>query len=80
MRIVWTVHALERLAQRRIRKESVISAIKNPDAESEDAQGNRRVAKRTDGQVLVVIIRDCGPNCVKVITAYVTSRVEKYLG
>jgi hypothetical protein len=50
MRIVWTVHALERLAQRNIPKDAVISTIRAPDIK------------------------------MKVITAYETSRLDKYLG
>lgn len=78
MKIKFIEHALERMKERGITKDEVINAINEPDYVGK-GYGNREVAQKLiDGKLLRVIYEKHGDEIV-VITAYKTSKVEKYL-
>ena len=80
MKIIYTVHALKRLKERKISVKEVKICIDAPDKIDEDKCGNFRYMKIIDGKLLVVICRKDKERGLIVITAFKTTRVEKYLG
>ncbi|MEM0053447.1 MAG: DUF4258 domain-containing protein [Nitrososphaeria archaeon] len=77
MTIIFTTHALERMKQRKISKEEVITCIMNSDKLEKIGEITKAV-KRANDKVLVVYCRYENEDIV-VITAYKSSRAQKYL-
>ncbi len=80
MRFVWTIHALERMKQRRISRTEIEDCIKKYMAKMRDKHGNLMLICRENGYAIVIIAKDCGGDCLKIITAYRTSKLKKYTG
>lgn len=78
MKIKFIEHALERIKERGITKDEVIDAISEPDYVGKGYGGREVAQKLTDGKLLRVIYEKHGDEII-VITAYKTSKVEKYL-
>lgn len=78
MKIVYSLHALERIRQRGIDKKLIVLCIQKPD-KSEELEEAYRSIKKIDNKVVVVIYRREN-NKVVVITAYISSKLDKYLG
>ena len=78
MKIVYSLHALERIRQRGIVKKLIDLCIQKPD-KSEELEEAYRSIKKIDNKVVVVIYRR-EDNKVIVITAYISSKLDKYLG
>lgn len=78
MKITFIEHALERMKERRITKDEVINAISEPDHVGKGYGGREVSQKHIDGKLLRVIYERHGDEIV-VITAYKTSKVERYL-
>lgn len=79
MRIVWTIHSLERVAQRGVSKDRVRECLSDPDAQYVDAYGNSVFVKKVDGHVVVVVARAHGTDYYRIITVLESSKVDKYL-
>ncbi len=77
MKIHYTLHALERMRQRGIRKDLVEQCVREPDRD-ERLDDVRRCIKRLDGKVLVVIYRRDSDTII-IVTAFTSSKVHKYL-
>ncbi len=77
MRIIYSLHALERMRQRGIDKKLVSLCIQNPDKD-EVLEGVRRCIKRIDNKVIIVVYRREDDKFI-VITAYLSSKLNKYL-
>ena len=77
MSIIFTLHALERIRQRGIDKELVRLCIQNPDREEEN-EGIHKCIKRVNNMVIIAIYRKENDNAI-VITAYLSSKLHKYL-
>ncbi len=77
-RVVYTRHAPERLAQRGITFEEVRHCVLNPDRELVE-DGVRKAIKKMNDRVLIVVYRFENDDTILVITAYKSSKVEKYL-
>jgi hypothetical protein len=65
------------MRQRSIERSLVEQCLGNPDKD-EEVEGVRRCVKRVGNRVLVVIYRSVNDTLV-VITAFITSKVNKYL-
>ena len=78
MRIIYSLQALERIRQRGISKELVILCIQNPD-KSEELKGVYRCIKRINNKVIIVIYKRENDRFI-VVTAYLSSKLHKYLG
>lgn len=78
MKIVYSLHALERMRQRGIGKELIVLCIRNPD-KSEELEGVYRCVKKIDDKVIIVIYRRENDKFM-VVTAYLSSKLHKYLG
>ena len=78
MKIVYSLHALERIRQRGIDKKLIVLCIQKPD-KSEELEEAYRSIKKIDNKVVVVIYRREDDKVV-VITAYISSKLDKYLG
>jgi len=78
MLIKFTKHALERMKIRNISKEEIIDTINNPDKETKDSFGNIIVQKAEKNYLLRVFYFN-EENSKIVITAYKTSKLDKYL-
>jgi len=78
VKIVYSLHALERIRQRGIDKKLIVLCIQKPD-KSEELEEAYRSIKKIDNKVVVVIYRREN-NKVVVITAYISSKLDKYLG
>ncbi len=77
MKIHYTLHALERMRQRGIRKDLVEQCVRESDRD-ERLDDVRRCIKRLDGKVLVVIYRRDSDTII-IVTAFTSSKVHKYL-
>jgi len=77
VRIRYTLHALERMRQRGIEKKLVEQCLGAPDKD-EEIEDVRRCVKRLGDRVLVVIYKPVNDTLI-VITAYMTTKVYKYL-
>ncbi len=77
MKIVYTLHALERIRQRGIDRELIILCIQNPD-KSERLENIYRCVKKVNDKVIVVFY-DKKDDKIIVITAYLSSKIHKYL-
>ena len=77
--IVFISHALERIKERGISKDLVIEALTNPDKVEEGYFG-RKVAQKVVDEKLIRVIYEEHEDEIIVITAYITSKVDKYLG
>ena len=77
MRVRYTFHALERIRQRGIEKKLITLCIREPD-KSEQLEEVRKCVKRIDDKVIIVVYRE-GHDEILVITAYLSSKIHKYL-
>lgn len=77
MKIIYTIHALKRLRERKFSKNTIKECIENPlKIISED--NIKRVIKKLNDKLLIVVYKIENETFI-VITAYTTSKVEKYL-
>ncbi|MBO8175060.1 MAG: DUF4258 domain-containing protein [Thermococcus sp.] len=76
--ILFIPHALERMNERGISKDLVIGALTNPDKVEEGHFGRKVAQKNIDGKLIRVIYEEHEDEII-VITAYITSKVDKYL-
>jgi len=77
LKIVFTLHALERIKTRCINRSEIVLCITNPD-KVDRLDGITRAIKKRDGEVLLVFYRLENSDMV-VITAYRSSKRHKYL-
>ena len=77
MPIKFTKHALERMKIRDITKEEVIDTINNPEKQLNDSFGNI-VVHKVKKKYLLRIFYYREENSKIVITAYKTSKIDKY--
>ena len=77
MNIIYTMHALERIRQRGINKNLVLKCLNEPDKDEELKDIHRCVKKLNDK--LIVVIYRVENNDFIIITAYITTKVHKYL-
>ncbi len=77
MRMVFSLHALERMRQGGIDRELVVLCIQNLD-KSEELEGVRRCVKRINNRVIIVIYKRENDKFIVVIT-YLSSKLHKYL-
>ena len=76
--MIFIRHALDRLEQRGISKELIIDVITSPDEIDQESEKRRIAQKIINGKLIRVIYDDEGDSVV-VISAYVTSKLGKYL-
>jgi len=77
LKIIYTIHALKRLRERKFSKNTIKECIENPlKIISED--NIKRVIKKLNDKLLIVFYKIENGTFI-VITAYTTSKVEKYL-
>lgn len=74
---VLTEHCLERCASRKIDPATILEALKNPDLVQVVNHG-RIVASKLIGTKLLRIIVDVDRQPPEVVTAYITSRIQRY--
>jgi len=79
MYIRFTKHALERLRERGISLKEIMECIKNPDKLFKDKYGNNIAQRRKEKYVLRVIFRKENEESILLITAYLSSKLKKYL-
>jgi len=77
MPISFTKHALERMRIRGITKEEIIDTINNPEKELNDSLGNI-IAHNVKKKYLLRVFYYNEENSKIVITAYKTSKIDKY--
>jgi len=77
MPIKFTKHALERMRIRGITKEEIIDTVNNPDKKINDSYGNIIVHK-VEKKYLLRVFYYIEENSKIVITAYKTSKIDKY--
>ncbi len=71
----WTDHIELQLAERKIPKELVETAINNPDKIVEGKK-NRKVYQKVIGDKLIRVVTEGG----SLITVYLTDKIKKYMG
>lgn len=82
--IIYSDHALERMAERKIFPQEIINALQNPISKRYDEEEKIHAAMRirTNGYLLIVIYKivytDYG-NIHLIITVISTSKIKKYL-
>ncbi len=77
MLIKFTKHALERMKIRGITKEEIVDTINNPEKEVNDSFGNI-IAHKVKKKYLLRVFFYNEENSKIVITAYKTSKIDKY--
>ena len=77
MPISFTKHALERMRIRGITKEEIIDTINNPKKELNDSFGNV-IAHKVKKKYLLRVFYNIKEDSKIVITAYKTSKIDKY--
>ncbi|KKL68950.1 hypothetical protein LCGC14_2119860 [marine sediment metagenome] len=77
MLIKFTKHALERMKIRGITKEEIVDTINNPEKEVNDSFGNI-IAHKVKKKYLLRVFYYNEENSKIVITAYKTSKIDKY--
>ena len=77
MSIKFTKHALQRIKKRKISKDEILNTINNPDLLKKDLYGNSVAQKMIERRLLRVFYFSEGDAKI-VITAYKTSKTEKY--
>ncbi len=77
MNIIYTMHALERLRQRRIDKNLVLECLSEPDKD-EELENVHRCIKKINDKLIVVIYRKENNDFI-IITTYITTKIHKYL-
>ena len=77
MSIKFTKHALQRIKKRNISKDEILYTINNPDLLKKDMYGNFVAQKIIERRLLCVFYFSEGDAKI-VITAYKTSKTEKY--
>lgn len=77
MTIAYTIHALERMKTRGINKNEVFSCLSNPD-KIEMLGKIAKAVKKIDDKTLIVYFRRENEIMI-VITAYKTSKTQKYM-
>ncbi len=75
--VIYIQHALERLEERGISAKMVEEVIRDPDNVNYGAKG-RKIAQKLIDEKLLRVIYDEEEYKIVVISAYVTSKVEKY--
>jgi len=75
--IIFIQHALERLEERGISAKMVEEVIRDPDNADYGDKG-RKIAQKLIDEKLLRVIYDDEEYRIVVISAYVTSKVEKY--
>ena len=79
-KITFTQHALFQLKQRSIRKKDVVDCIRYPDKVVRQSKIRLRVLQVTlRKRYLLVVIYDQTPKEINIITAFITSKIKKYL-
>lgn len=81
-KIIFTEHALLQIKQRKITQAMVLRCIKSPDAIIHQLGQRYRalqITSRGRKHYLLVTVYDRQPNTLLVITAFLTSKVKKYL-
>jgi len=78
MPIKFTKHALQRIKVRDISKEDIIEAINNLDNVLTDSYGNK-IAHKVKNKYLLRVFYYIEGNSKVVVTAYKTSKVDKYV-
>lgn len=82
MKIVFSEHAKNQILERNILEGEIISTITNPDKIIKQTQGKFQVVKlikKTGKKYLIVIIYHQANSTKKVITAFLTTKINKYL-
>jgi hypothetical protein len=77
LKIIYTLHALERLRQRGITREQVEECLQEPD-KLEEMEDLYRCIKRLNNRVLVAIYKEFRDR-IMVITVFKSSKIKKYL-
>ena len=82
-KIIFTDHALIQMLRRGISKKEVRGIIQNPGQTDEIRPGrvvmqSRIIARDRESEILIRVFADVSENSIEVVTAYRTSRIEKY--
>jgi len=82
MKIVFSKHARNQMIERNISEDEIISAILNPDKTVPQSQNKfRSIKSMKEGgkKYLIVVIHRQINSTRKVITAFLTTKINKYL-
>ncbi|KKT78713.1 hypothetical protein A2W48_02865 [Candidatus Giovannonibacteria bacterium RIFCSPHIGHO2_12_44_12] len=82
MKIVFTRHAKERMAERSISTSAIVDALRNPTRVLYDVDNRllfKKLYKNKDKERLLLIVAEMEKEIFKVITVIDTSKVKKYL-
>ena len=77
MIIIYSHHATQRMRERGISSPDIELALSKPDRITQ-SEKEKRAIKKIDDRALIVIFRETN-GMIVVITAFVTSKMDKYL-
>ncbi len=77
MKVTFIPHALDRMKKRGITEKMVLETLKDPEKVVEGYGGRKIAQKMLDDKLLRVIYEE-KEDKLEVITAYLTSKVDKY--
>jgi len=75
MNWIWTKHVKQQMKERDISSSMIESTLNYPDSMVEGSNGRTIYQKKIDGKMIRVITEQN-----KIITAYITNKIEKYMG
>jgi len=76
-KLIYTLHSLERLKQRKITFNQIENCLNNPDKTIIE-NNIKKAIKKTNNKILIVAYKEEN-NTIIIITAYKTSKIRKYL-
>jgi len=82
MKIIFTKHALKRLKERKINKRIVRQTIKTPDyliTQPNNRFRALKLIKLNGNDYILIIIFERIDDIIKIITAFITNKIEKYI-
>ena len=82
MEIIFSKHAKDQMIERNISKDDILSVILNPDKIIRQSAGRSRVIKsirkNNKDYLLITVFSQINPEQKKIITAFLTSKTNKY--
>lgn len=82
MEIVWSDHALRQVHERNLSKAAIEQAVRNPDRlirQSPRRYLATRTIRRNGKKYLLVVVFDARGERTELVTAFITSKITKYL-
>lgn len=79
MGVRFTIHSLHQMTERKISRHEVEMTVEDPEKVSQRPNGRIRAVRRRDEKYLLIVIYEIRQSRITVVTAFITSKIYKYL-